>query len=87
MTLTQLRSVVAVVAVVAGGASTVTFPAPRQQAAFVTAATSMLEHLPYVQRYAWFALPATPGDGSAGLFRPGAIPTAAGRAFEPVGRR
>ena len=64
--------------------ATVTFPTPRQQAAFVTAATSMLEHLRYLQRYAWFALPATPGDGTAGLFRPGAIPTAAGRAFEKV---
>jgi hypothetical protein len=64
--------------------ATVTFPTPRQQAAFVTAAASMLEHLRFVQRYAWFALPATPGDGSAGLFRPGAIATAAGRAFEKV---
>jgi Glycosyl hydrolase catalytic core len=63
---------------------TASFPTPRQQAAFVTAATSMLEHLSFVQRYAWFALPATPGDGSAGLFRPGAAATAAGRAFEAV---
>jgi hypothetical protein len=70
-------------------AATVSFPAPGQQAAFLTAATSMLQRLPYVQRYAWFALPATSGptgDGSAGLFRPGATPTAAGRAFEAVGR-
>jgi hypothetical protein len=47
----------------------------------------MLHRLTYVQRYAWFALPATTGpngDGSAGLFRPGAIATAAGRAFEKV---
>jgi hypothetical protein len=68
-------------------AATATFPTPRQQAAFVTAATSMLQRLSYVQRYAWFALPATTGpngDGSAGLFRPGAIATAAGRAFEAV---
>jgi hypothetical protein len=64
--------------------SSVTFPAPAQQAAFITAATSMLEHLSYVQRYAWFALPASSGDGSAGLFRSGAAPTAAGRAFEAV---
>ena len=68
-------------------AATVTFPTPHQQAAFLTAATSMLQRLSYVQRYAWFALPATTGqngDGSAGLFRPGAIATAAGRAFEAV---
>jgi Glycosyl hydrolase catalytic core len=62
--------------------ATVTFPSQHQQAAFLTAATSMLSHLADVQRYAWFALPATPGDGSAGLFRPGAIATAVGRAFE-----
>jgi hypothetical protein len=37
-----------------------------------------------VQRYAWFALQASAGDGTAGLFRPGAVPTAAGRAFEAV---
>jgi hypothetical protein len=63
------------------------FPTPKQQAAFLTAATQMLQRLPYVQRYAWFALPATSGDGSAGLFRPGAVPTAAGRAFEAVDRK
>jgi Glycosyl hydrolase catalytic core len=62
--------------------ATVTFPSPALQAAFVTAATAMLQKLAYVQRYAWFALPATSGDGSAGLFRPGAVATAAGRAFE-----
>jgi hypothetical protein len=62
--------------------STVTFPSPAHQAAFVTAATATLRQLRYVQRYAWFALPATAGDGSAGLFRPGAEATAAGRAFE-----
>ncbi len=60
------------------------FPTPSGQAAFVTAATAMLRRLPYVWRYAWFALPADGGDGTAGLFRPGAIATAAGRAFERV---
>jgi len=54
--------------------------------AFLTAATAMLQRLAYVQRYAWFALPASSGDGTAGLFRPGAIATAAGRAFEAAGR-
>jgi Glycosyl hydrolase catalytic core len=60
------------------------FPTPSQQAAFVTAATTMLRHLGYVWRYAWFALPADGADGTAGLFLPGAIATAAGRAFERV---
>jgi Glycosyl hydrolase catalytic core len=65
------------------GAAT-SFPSARQQAAFLTAATTMLQHLSFVQRYAWFALPASTGDGSAGLFRTGAIATRAGRAFEAV---
>ena len=63
---------------------TVSFPSARQQAAFVTAAARMLQRLRYVQRYAWFALPATPGDGTAGLFRPGPVATRAGRAFEAI---
>ncbi len=66
---------------------TVTFPSAHQQAAFVTAATSMPRRLPYVQRYAWLALPVSSGpngDGTAGLFRTGAVATAAGRAFEAV---
>jgi RNA polymerase sigma factor (sigma-70 family) len=60
-------------------------PTPQQQAAFVTAATAMLQRLSYVQRYAWFGLEATPTDGSMGLFASGAVPTAAGRAFEAAG--
>ena len=64
--------------------ATAIFPAPAQQAAFLTAATRMLRGLGYVQRYSWFGLPATAGDGSAGLFGPGAVPTAAGRAFQAV---
>ena len=64
---------------------TTTFPSGRRQAAFLTAATSMLGRLSFVHRYAWFALPATSGDGTAGLFRPGAIATRAGRAFEAAG--
>jgi hypothetical protein len=63
---------------------TTVFPSARRQAAFVTAATSMLQRLRFVQRYAWFALPATAGDGTAGLFRPGAVATRTGRAFEAV---
>jgi Glycosyl hydrolase catalytic core len=63
---------------------TAIFPTPAQQAAFLTAATQMLRGLSYVQRYSWFGLPATAGDGSAGLFGPGAVSTAAGRAFEAV---
>jgi hypothetical protein len=60
------------------------FPTEGQQAAFLTAATAMLQRLPYVQRYAWFALPSSATDGSTGLFRSGAVATRVGRAFEAV---
>lgn len=42
----------------------------------------MLDGLPYAQRYAWFALPASAGSGTTGLFGPGASATQVGRAFE-----
>ncbi|WFF02681.1 sigma-70 family RNA polymerase sigma factor [Micromonospora sp. WMMD964] len=57
------------------------FPAPEQQAAFLTAATAMLGQLSYVQRYAWFGLPATDKDRS-GLFSSGSQATVVGRAFQ-----
>lgn len=58
------------------------FPTDQQQAAFVTAATKMLDGLPYLQRYAWFGLGADDAKPSSGLFRSGAVETPAGRAFE-----
>lgn len=61
-----------------GGAQ---FPGQEQQAAFLTAATAMLGQLSYVQRYAWFGLPATDRDRS-GLFSSGTQTTAVGRAFQ-----
>jgi len=64
--------------------ATPSFPTQSQQAAFLAAATSMLEHLSYVQRYAWFALPSSATDGSVGLFGSGAVATTVGRAFEAV---
>lgn len=57
------------------------FPTAQQQASFVTASTSMLAGLPYLQRYAWFGLPASDTAPSSGLFRSGAVATEAGRAF------
>jgi hypothetical protein len=63
-----------------------TFPSPATEAAFLTAAIHMLQGLPYVWRYAWFALPADSNDGPVGLFRPGATVTTAGLAFENIDR-
>ena len=65
-----------------GGAA---YPTDQQQAAFVTASTKMLQSLPYLQRYAWFGLPASDSGPSTGLFRSGPSVTAAGRAFEAAG--
>ncbi len=62
-----------------GGA---TFPAEAQQAAFLTAATQMLDGLSYLQRYAWFSLPTSAGSGTTGLFDPGPAVTQVGKAFE-----
>jgi RNA polymerase sigma factor (sigma-70 family) len=61
---------------------TETFPTEAQQAAFLTAATEMLDGLSYVQRYAWFALPTSAGSGTTGLFNPGPSVTPVGQAFE-----
>ena len=61
------------------------FPTGPEQAAFVTASTRMLAGLPYLQRYAWFALPASDTAPSTGLFRSGPVATDAGRAYEAAG--
>lgn len=57
-----------------------TYPNGASQAAFVRASIRMLDSLPWVQRYAWFALSTFDGGGT-GLYRPGAHPTVAGKAF------
>ncbi|WP_435176231.1 sigma-70 family RNA polymerase sigma factor [Actinacidiphila sp. bgisy145] len=58
------------------------YPSDQQQAAFLTAATTMLDGLPYLQRYAWFGLPAKDGAPSTGLFHTGPVITDEGRAFQ-----
>lgn len=58
-----------------------TYPSQQEQAGFVRASTAMLDGLPYLERYAWFALPATPGSGT-GLFTTSGTPTVVGTAFQ-----
>jgi RNA polymerase sigma factor (sigma-70 family) len=58
------------------------YPTQDQQAAFVTASAQMLAGLSFVQRYAWFALPASDTADSTGLFRSGPTVTTVGKAFE-----
>jgi hypothetical protein len=56
------------------------YPSEAQQAAFVSASIKMLDSLPWLVRFAWYALPTT-GGTETGLFNPGATPTPAGQAF------
>ncbi|WP_460367100.1 glycoside hydrolase family protein [Actinocorallia lasiicapitis] len=61
------------------------YPEQWQQANFAKAATKMLEGLPFVERYAWFALPTSRGN-QTGLFNDDGSPTAPGRAFMQAAR-
>ncbi len=58
------------------------YPPPPRQAAFLSAATTMLDGLPYLTRYAWFALPASDSGPSTGLYRSGPEITKVGNAFK-----
>jgi RNA polymerase sigma factor (sigma-70 family) len=55
------------------------YPTQAQQAAFVTGSTAMLDSLPYVQRYAWFALQSKGND--TGLYTNGTTATTVGNAY------
>lgn len=60
------------------------YPTESQQAAFATASTSMLQTLPYLQRYAWFALPYDKSFGNTGLYNSGPVATPVGLAYRAV---
>jgi len=63
------------------------FPTTSAQAAFITKSTAMLQKLSYVHRYAWFAFPtSTNGADETGLYRPGGVATAAGKAYRAAGQ-
>jgi RNA polymerase sigma factor (sigma-70 family) len=57
------------------------FPTQAQQASFCTASIVMLDSLSYLQRYAWFGLPADDAKDSSGLYHSGPTPTDVGKAF------
>ena len=61
-----------------------TFPSQDQQVAFVNATTAMLVSLPYIERYAWFALPVAKA-GDSGLYRGPNTPTPVGAAYRAAG--
>jgi Glycosyl hydrolase catalytic core len=53
----------------------------------VKSSTAMLQKLSYVERYAWFAFPtSTDGTDGTGLYRPGNVPTLAGKAYRAAGK-
>ena len=58
-----------------------TYAPQRAQAAFAARATRMLDRLPWLERYAWFAMPAPTHGRSTGLVRPDGSVTAVGRAY------
>ncbi|MEU7474640.1 sigma-70 family RNA polymerase sigma factor [Lentzea sp. NPDC042327] len=59
------------------------YPTQAQLAAFARGSSAMMEGLPHVERYAWFALPADkPGTG---LYAPGGTPNQAGEAYRDAG--
>ncbi|MGI8334860.1 sigma-70 family RNA polymerase sigma factor [Actinomadura scrupuli] len=59
------------------------YPSQPQQAAFLRSSAAMLAALPYLERYAWFGLPATKGSGT-GLFTGAGTPTQLGSAFRAL---
>lgn len=62
---------------------TARYPTQAQQAAFVQQSTAMLQSLPFVERYAWFTLSTSRGDGT-GLYA-GTTATQVGAAYRSVG--
>ena len=61
------------------------YPSQAQLGAFITGSTKGLEKRSYVERYAWFGLPAVGDSVDFGLYRDGDSPTEAGRAYRAAG--
>jgi hypothetical protein len=61
------------------------FPNSAQITAFIRESTRQLEAAPYVERYAWFSLPAVGDSVDYGLYRDATTPTEAGRAYRAAG--
>jgi hypothetical protein len=61
------------------------YPTGAQAAAFIEGTTDGMERRPYVERYAWFGLPAVGDSVDFGLYTDGNSPTEAGRAYRRAG--
>ncbi|MEU4426926.1 sigma-70 family RNA polymerase sigma factor [Actinoplanes sp. NPDC024001] len=61
------------------------YPSDAQKVRFIKGATAGLEKRSFVQRYAWFGLPAVGDSVDFGLYRDGKTPTEAGKAYRAAG--
>ncbi len=61
------------------------YPTGAQEAAFITGTTRGMQSRSYVERYAWFALPAVGDSTGYGLYSDGDTPTDAGKAYTAAG--
>ena len=61
------------------------FPNTQQITAFITNSTKQLNAAPYVERYAWFSLPAVGDSLPYGLYQNATTPTEAGKAYRAAG--
>ncbi|GAA2865964.1 hypothetical protein Acy02nite_39050 [Actinoplanes cyaneus] len=61
------------------------YPSDAQKVTFIKGATAGLEKRSYVERYAWFGLPAVGDSVDFGLYKDGDSPTEAGKAYRSAG--
>ncbi|WP_306215311.1 sigma-70 family RNA polymerase sigma factor [Actinoplanes sp. RD1] len=61
------------------------YPTAAQEVAFIEGTTKGLESRSYVERYAWFGLPAVGDSVDFGLYRDSSTPTEAGKAYRAAG--
>jgi len=61
------------------------YPSGAQAAAFIKGSTNGMESRSYVERYAWFGLPAVGDSAAFGLYKDGDTPTEAGKAYTAAG--
>ena len=61
------------------------YPTGAQAAAFIKGSTKGMQSRAYVERYAWFGLPAVGDSAGFGLYTDGNSPTEAGKAYRRAG--
>ncbi|MEU4218867.1 sigma-70 family RNA polymerase sigma factor [Actinoplanes sp. NPDC026623] len=62
------------------------YPSGARQAAFIKGTTAGMQKRSYVERYAWFGLPAVGDSVDFGLYRDASTPTEAGKAYRAAGQ-